>query len=206
MKTTTALFKSTPLARKLGNCLAATATVAMIALATASLSTPAYARPGREHGERGDLEELGRLLHKAQVEELLQLATDFHGALSYNGDPATKSAHLTAMSNLWVTDSIVTLSNTVSGVVSTYNGKDAVMSFIASSGYFLNNWVSLAPEYKTFVTVHGDTGHISTQCVATDLTVSPMVIRGVIQVEADVVRHHDKWLFKAMHNYTPAPL
>ena len=206
MKTSKASFKSTPLAGKLGAYLAATATVAMVALGAASLNTPAYADPGREHGDHGDLDELRGLLQKAQVEELLQLAADFHGALSYNGDPATKSAHLTAMSNLWVQASSLSFRNTTTTVVSTYNGKDAVMSFFATGGYFLNNWVSLAPEYKTQVTVHGNTAHISTQCVAIDLTASPMVVKSAIQVEADAVRKGDKWLFTAMHNSSPAPL
>jgi hypothetical protein len=206
MKTSKALFKSTPLARKLGACLAAAATVAVVALGAASLTAPAYAHSGRDHGGRGDLDELRGLVNKAQVEELLQLAADFHGALGYNGDPATKSAHLTAMSNLWVEASSLTFSNTVTHAVSTYNGKDQVMTFFATGGYFVNNWVSLAPEYKTQVTVHGNRGHISTQCVAIDLNASPMVVKGVIQVEADAVRQGDKWLFTAMHNSSPAPL
>ena len=149
MKTSKALFRSTPLARKLGACLATTATVAMVALGAASLNAPAYGHPGREDGGREDLDELRGLLQNAQVEELLQLAADFHGALSYNGDPATKSAHLTAMSNLWVKASSLTFSNTTTTAVSTYTGKDAVMFFFATGGYFINNWVSLAPEYKT---------------------------------------------------------
>ena len=82
------------------------------------------------------------------------------------------------------------------------------MYFFATGGYFINNnnWVSLAPEYKTQVTIHGDTAHISTQCVAVDLNASPMVVKSVIQVEADAVRQADKWLFIAMHNSSPAPL
>ena len=206
MKTSKASFRSTPLARRIGAGLAGTATLALVALGAASLNPPAYAHSGREHGGGGDLEELKGLVQKAQVEELLQLAADFHGALSYNGDPATKSAHLTAMSNLWVQASSLTLSNTVTTAVSTYTGKDAVMVFFATGGYFINNWVSLAPEYKTQVTIHGDTAHISTQCVAIDLNASPMVVKSVIQVEADVVRQGDQWLFIAMHNSTPAPL
>jgi hypothetical protein len=194
------------MARRLGACVATTATVAMVALGVAGLSAPAYGHPGREQGDHGDLEELSGVFQKAQVEELLQLAADFHGALSYNGDPATKSAHLTAMSNLWVKASSLTFSNTTTSAVATYTGKDAVMSFFATGGYFINNWVSLAPEYKTEVTVHGDTAHISTQCVAIDLNTSPMVVKSVIQVEADAVRQGDKWLFTAMHNSSPAPL
>jgi hypothetical protein len=110
------------------------------------------------------------------------------------------------MSNLWVEGSLLTFSNTVTTATSSFSGKDAVMSFIANGGFFKNNWVSLAPEYKTLVTVYGDTAHVSTQCVGIDLTASPMVVKSVIQVEADVVRQGDKWLFVVMHNSSPAPL
>ena len=190
MKTSKALLTSTPLARKLGACLAATATVALVALGAAGLNVPAYARPAPDHG---NLEELRALLQKAQMEELLQLASDFHGAISYGGN-------ITALMSLWADKSSITFNGTP------YVGKDAVRAFFLSTGYFKNNWVSLAPEYKTVVTVHGGTGHISTQCVAIDLTVSPMVVKGVTQLEGDVVRQGDKWLFKAVIGTSPAPL
>ena len=193
MKTSKALLTSTPLARKLGACLAAIATVALVGLGAASLNVPAYARPGHEHGDRGDLEELRAVLQKAQMEELLQLASDFHGAISYGGN-------ITALMSLWADKSSITFNGTP------YVGKDAVQAFFLSTGYFKNNWVSLAPEYKTVVTVHGNTGHISTQCVAIDLTVSPMVVKGITQLEGDVVRQGDKWLFKAVIGTSPAPL
>lgn len=199
MKTLKTPLSSSSHTKKLGPSLVAAATLALLALGAASLQAPAYA-------EDEDLEGLRSLFHKAQVAEVLDLASHFHGALSYNGDPATKSAHLTVMSNLWVEGSSLTFSNTLTGAISSYSGKDAVMSFIANGGYFKNNWVSLAPEYKTEVTVHGDTAHLSTQCVGIDLTASPMVVKSVIQVEADVVRQGDKWLFISMNNSSPAPL
>jgi hypothetical protein len=172
----------------------------------ASLQAPVYAdwRPSDEEG--ADLAELTSLVQNAQVAEILQLAADFHGALSHNGDPATRSAHLTVMSNLWVDASVLTFSNSVTTATSSFSGKNAVMAFIANGGFFKNNWVSLAPEYNTHVTLYGDTAHLSTQCVGIDLTASPMVVKSVIQVEATVVRQGDKWLFIVMDNSSPAPL
>jgi hypothetical protein len=127
------------------------------------------------------------------VAELDQLLADFHGDLSYGGN-------MTEMMSLWAADSSLTLNGTA------YNGKAAVQSFFASSGYFHNNWVSLAPEYKTQITVHGDRAEATTQCVAVDLTVTPNVVKAVIQVNATAERHAGKWIFTSMNNTSPAPL
>ena len=133
------------------------------------------------------------LVQKAEVAELDQLAADFHGALSYGGN-------ITAMMSLWADNSSLTLNGTA------HAGKAAVQAFFQSSGYFLNNWVSLAPEYKTVITVRGDRAEISTQCVAIDLNASPMVVKSVIQVKATCAKIRGKWLFTSMNNTTPAPL
>ena len=206
MRLSNTLIGSHSLARALKACPARAAALTLLAVGIAGLPASALAGGHHEHGEGRDLEELRSLVHKAQVAELLDLAADFHGALSYNGDPAIKGAHLTVMSNLWATCGTLTFSNTVTSAVSSFTGKDAVIGFFATGGYFLNNWVSLAPEYKTRVSVQGDTAHISTQCVGIDLTASPMVVKNVIQVEADAVRVEDTWRFVAMHNSSPAPL
>jgi hypothetical protein len=132
---------------------------------------------------------------EAQVAELDQLLADFHGALSYGGN-------LTAMTSLWADNSSLTLNGTAN------NGKAAVLSFFTNSGYFHNNWVSLAPEYKTQITVHGDIAEFTTQCVAIDLTVTPNVVKSVIQVTGIAEKKLEgKWIFKFMNNNTsPAPL
>jgi hypothetical protein len=127
------------------------------------------------------------------VAELDQLLADFHGALSYGGN-------LTAMTSLWVENSSLTF-NGAPNV-----GKAAVLSFFTSGGYFHNNWVSLAPEYKTMIKVHGDTADFTTQCVAIDLSVTPNVVKSVIQVTGTAVRVNGKWIFKSMNNTSPAPL
>jgi hypothetical protein len=127
------------------------------------------------------------------VAELDQLLADFHGALSYGGD-------IDAMMALWADGSTITL-NGVSHV-----GKPAVKAFFQGSGYFLNNWVSLAPEFKTQIVVDGDRATASTQCVATDISVTPPVVRSVIQVNATMERHHGRWFYTSMNNTAPAPL
>ncbi len=186
MKQINRLINSTVLTHARGAFLAGLAALAVIALASSTLLTPARAAGGPHHED-----EDGPPL--AQEAEILQLLADFHGALSYHGN-------LSAMSDIWAEDSSITL-NGVSHV-----GKPAVMTFFVTGGYFLNNWVSLAPEYKTQITVHGHTAEATTQCVAIDLSATPMVVKGVIQVNATAVRQHGKWLFTSMNNTTPAPL
>ncbi len=137
---------------------------------------------------------LGTPAHAAdntQVAELDQLAADFHGALSYGGN-------ITAMMSLWADNSSITLNGTP------HIGKAAVQAFFQGNGYFLNNWVSLAPEYKTVITIHGNTAEISTQCVAIDL--NTMVVKSVIQVNATCEKISGQWFFTSMNNTSGAPL
>jgi hypothetical protein len=183
------LFPSAVLAHARGTFLAGLSILAVVALASSALFTPARAAGGSHHDD-----EDGQSL--AQVAEVQQLLTDFHGALSYGGD-------ITAMMSLWADDSSITLN----GVA--HIGKPAVQTFFTSGGYFLHNWVSLAPEYKTQITVHGHTAEATTQCVAVDVDPSSPTfhhVLSVIQVNATAERHEGKWLFTSMNNTSPAPL
>ena len=131
-----------------------------------------------------------------QVERVLQLLANFHGALSYGGN-------LTAMMNLWADDSSLTLNG------STYTGKPAVQSFFANGGPFHHNWVSLAPEYKTQITFQGVTATATTQCVFVDVDPSSPTfhkVLSVIQVNATLVFQNGTWLFQSMNNTSGAPL
>jgi hypothetical protein len=193
MKKLNLSFNSNRPARKLTTCLAVTATAAMLTLAGAVWVNRANAGPF-SGPEKNVLQEVVDLVQNSQVAELDQLAANFHGALSYGGN-------ITAMMSLWADHCSLTFNNGTP-----YVGKAAVQSFFLSGGYFLNNWVSLAPEYKTQITIHGNTAVISTQCVAIDLNASPMVVKSVIQVSATCERIQGKWLFTSMNNTTPAPL
>jgi hypothetical protein len=183
MKKFTVSFTSSPLIRRLGLGLAVTAAVGVLTFAGSGLFAPTSAQAGPSGATHAD----------RQVAELDQLLADFHGALSYGGN-------LTAMMSLWAEDSSLTLN----GVA--HEGKDALAAFFTASGYFHNNWVSLAPEYKTQITVHGDTAEATTQCVAVDLTVTPYVVRAVIQANATAKRIDGTWFFTSMNNTSPAPL
>ncbi len=178
---------------RLSTCLATLAGIGVLALGTAGFITHAHA--GQPDGKQicQDLKEVIEIVQKAEVAELDQLAADFHGALSYGGN-------ITAMMSLWTDNSSITLNGTP------HVGKAAVQAFFQGNGYFLNNWVSLAPEYKTQITIHGDTATITTQCVAVDLSVSPMVVKSVIQVNATCERIKGQWFFTSMNNTAPAPL
>jgi len=195
MKKLNVSFTSNRLMRKFTTYLAATATVAIVGLATTAwLGRANAAQPLPEAGADNavGIWLLG-IYDEAQVAELDQLAADFHGALSYGGN-------ITNMMRLWADASSITLNSTA------HMGKAAVQAFFQGSGYFLNNWVSLAPEYKTVITVHGNRAEITTQCVAIDLNASPMVVKSVIQVNATCEKTGGAWLFTSMNNTTPAPL
>lgn len=176
-------------ALKFKNGLALVGAVALTAFVGSSLVTRAHGS-GRGHDEDEWLEGIE---DQVQVAELDQLLADFHGDLSYGGN-------ITAMMSLWADNSSLTLNGTA------YNGKAAVQSFFTGNGYFHNNWVSLAPEYKTKITVHGDRAEATTQCVAVDITVTPNVVKAVIEANATAERRGGKWFFTSMNNTSPAPL
>jgi hypothetical protein len=183
MKTSNQPTVSKPGTARLKSRLAAIASVAMLALGTLCFVTPTHAGPPTPPAAP----------ENPQMAELDQLAADFHGALSYGGN-------ITAMMSLWADDSSITL-NGVAHV-----GKPAVQAFFLGNGYFLNNWVSLAPEYKTQIAIHGNMAEISTQCVAVDLSASPMVVKSVIQVDATCEKIRGQWFFTSMNNTSGAPL
>jgi hypothetical protein len=175
------IISLTPILRNV-RTLCAAATLAVFALGSTLLLTPLRADSGASVEAEN-----------TQIAAVDQLLADFHGALSYGGN-------INAMMNLWVDDPSITL-NGVAHV-----GKTEVQNFFLTSGYFLHNWVSLAPEYKTTVNLHGNTGEVSTQCVAVDLSTTPPVVRSVIQVNAIVVKHGDHWMLVSMDNTSGAPL
>ncbi|HZR19861.1 MAG TPA: hypothetical protein VFE51_21430 [Verrucomicrobiae bacterium] len=195
MKTLNDSLSSVGLKSKLSGYLAATATVAVLTMAASGAFSRVKADShddSRDSGRR-EAEWLLATHQEAQIAELDQLLADFHGALSYGGN-------ITAMMALWAPNSSLTFNGTVN------SGNTAIQSFFTGGGYFHNNWASLAPEFKTQVTLHGDMAELSTQCVAVDLGVTPNVVRAVIQVNATAVKQGGKWLFTSMNNTSPAPL
>jgi hypothetical protein len=182
MKQLNRLFQSTVLTHARGAFLAGLTALAVIALASSALLSPARAAWGPQNEDAGQ--------QLAKEAEVLQLLAGYHGALANGGD-------LALMASLWAKNSTLTLNNGTP-----YVGKEAVLGFFANGPYFSHNWVSLAPEWKTTVTVHGDTAEATTECVATDVSVTPNVIKGVIQVNMTAVRHEGKWLFISMDNFS----
>ena len=181
--------------KKMSTYLAATATVAAVGLAASTWVDRANAGQHQEQSGFGndDCNWLFGIYDEAQVGEIDQLLADFHGAVSYGGN-------ITAEMSLWADDSSLTLNGNANV------GKAAIQAFFLGTGYFHNNWVSLAPEYKTQIAVTGDKATFTTQCVAIDLTVTPNVVKSVIQVTGTAEKVDGKWIFKSMNNTTPAPL
>ena len=48
----------------------------------------------------------------------------------------------------------------------------------------------------------GQYGEATTECIATDMSVTPHVIKGVIQVNAICEKRGGQWLFIEMDNFT----
>ena len=179
MKQLNRLFRSAALTHGRGAFLAGVALLAVVALSSSAPHTRAQAVPTPLSA--------GPAVLQAGVLELL---SGYHGALAYGGD-------IDAMASLWADDSSLTLNNGTP-----YVGKDAVLGFFANGPYFSHDWVSLAPEWKTTITVQGNMAQATTECVATDVSVSPNVVRGVIQVNATCQMIGGKWFFIKMTNFT----
>jgi len=183
MKQLTRLFHSAPLIHKRGVFLATAAVLAAIALSNAALHTRAQGVPSTQTPDAN-----GQPL--SQQAQVLQLLSAYHGALANGGD-------INAMASLWADSSSLTLNNGAP-----YVGKAAVLGFFANGPYFSHNWVSLAPEWKTTVSVKGDMATATTECIATDLSVTPNVVRGVIQVNVTCQRIGGQWFFILMNNFS----
>jgi len=179
MKQLNRLFHSVSLTQARGAILAGVAVLAVVVLSSLALHSRAQTV--------ADSQSADPLVLQAEVAELL---SGYHGALAYGGN-------LDAMASLWADNSSLTLNNG-----NPYVGKAAVLGFFANSPYFSHNWVSLAPEWKTTVTVQGNIAQATTECIATDVSVTPNVVRGVIQVNATCQRIGGKWFFIQMKNFS----
>ena len=109
-----------------------------------------------------------------QVAELYQLQAAFHQAASGAGvSVEIKAEHLSQMLSLFTDDAILVVGTT------TYVGKGApgtatcdpgaltVCDFFANhAGSFVlgRNWVSLAPSFKTYFDIHGNTAEVYFEC------------------------------------------
>ena len=166
-----------------GVFLAGVAVLAVIALSTSAPRTRAQVVPIPLSADPAPL-----------VVGVLDLVSRYHGALANGGD-------IDAMASLWADDSSLTLNNGTP-----YVGKAAVLGFFANGPYFSHNWVSLAPEWKTTVTVKGNTAQATTECIATDVSTAPNAVRGVIQVNATCQMINGKWYFIQMNNFSQSEI
>jgi hypothetical protein len=170
MKAISKIFGSGPLGRTVGTYLAATATVAVVAVVGSHLLGRASAAggPGGENN--------------TQVAELYELQAAFHGAASYGGD-------LEAMMQLWADDG----SLTVGAVV--YSGKDGIRDFFANtSGAFKHHWVSLAPAFKTQFDIHGNMADIYFECHYADPSVIPYVLKSDVSATGTAKKVNGRWV------------
>jgi hypothetical protein len=176
MNTLKQLFTSSPRAVTTGTSLCV---IALIALATSGIFGRASAAPHRE--DRDD-DILAALYHNAQVAELYELQAAFHAAASHGGD-------IEAMMPLWADDGSLTVGTTV------YRGKVALRNFFANiSGAFKNNWVSLAPAFKTQIDVHGNKADIYFECHYADPSTTPYILKSDISATGTAKKVGGKWV------------
>ena len=112
---------------------------AATAIGTAMLAAPSLARADVSHGSE-------------QIGEIYELQAAFHRAKT--------TQDLELMMSLWSQDA--TFVNRSTGV--TYSGADAIRSFWASSGSFVNHRFSLVPSFKTTIDVQGDEAFLYFEC------------------------------------------
>jgi hypothetical protein len=179
MKQLNRLLHSVAVTHARGAFLAGVAVLAVVVLSSSAQHSRAQAVADPQGGDP--------LSQQAQV---LALLSAYHGALAYGGN-------VDAMASLWADNSSLTLNNGTP-----YVGKAAVLAFFANGPYFSHNWVSLAPEWKTTITVQGNMAQATTECIATDVSATPNAVRGVIQVNAICQRIGGQWFFIQMNNFS----
>jgi hypothetical protein len=126
----------------------------------------------------------------AQVARLHELHAAFHGAVSYNGDPADRADHLAFMEKLWAQNATLTVGG------ATYKGRDAILGWFNNvAGPFQNNhhWASLSPAYKTVTEPHGNTADIYFECILVDPATDKVVGKTAFGGTAKKVG--GEWLF-----------
>jgi hypothetical protein len=184
-------FTSGSVLRRLSLYLAATITVALLAVCSSGLLGRANAGSRRT---AEDVAALDAIHYQTQIAELDHLVAQFHHAGSYGGD-------LEGMMALWADDSSLTFNGTA------FNGIDGVRDFFTNvAAPFKHYWVSLAPEFKTQFDIEGDTGSMYLECHFADPSATPYVIKADIKVVGTVTKVNGVWLFEHLDFTTGATL
>jgi hypothetical protein len=151
--------------------LAVTVVIAVTALTASALLGSARAAGGL------------KAKNSAQLAELYELQAAFHAAASHGGD-------IDSMMQLWADDSSITVGRLL------YSGKEGVRDFFANhSGAFKNDWVSLAPAFKTEFDIHGNTADLYFECHYADPSVTPYVLRSDISATGTAKKVKGLWVF-----------
>ncbi|MGE0598587.1 MAG: hypothetical protein AB7J35_02010 [Dehalococcoidia bacterium] len=144
-----------------------------------------------------------------QTGEIYAIQGAFHGALTA-GNPDDVDQRIENMLALWTEDGMLTLGpNTFSGkgvpgTASCAPGSGTLCDFFTNiNPAFQNEWVSLAPSYRTKIDVHGKEASLQFECHFFDLSWTPTLR---IAADATVVRSHGQWkLSSVLGNPIPAP-
>lgn len=167
---------------RLASYLAATATVAIVAVTAPGLIGRAGAASEPDDEDN------------TQVAELYGLQAAFHQAASYGGD-------INALMQLFTDESTLTLG----GV--TYTGKAQIQNAALTKwGPFLHHWVSLSPLFKTQFDIEGHTATFYFECHYADPSVTPYVLRVDGAATGKAKRVGGRWIFWDLHLGAAPPL
>ncbi len=109
-----------------------------------------------------------------QIAELLQLQAAYHGVVSGAGvSPEAKAQHLADVLELWTNDGMLAVGGNiyaakgVPGTPSCEPGSFTLCDFYANQAppFVLGrDWLSVAPTFKTTISVHGNTADLYFEC------------------------------------------
>ena len=166
--------------------------VALAAIAAALLVVAATGLASGKHGKRD------RSQANAQVAELHQLQAAFHAAATLQS-PNDVQQRVVDMLSLWTEDGSLTLgSNSFHGkgepgTASCAPGSGTLCDFFTNvAPPFQNDWISLAPAFKTGITVHGKNATLYYECHYFAAGTWEPKIR--LTVEATATKQRGRWL------------
>jgi hypothetical protein len=183
--------------------------VALAAVAAALLVVAATGLANGKHGKRNPSQA------NAQVAELYQLQAAFHRAATLQS-PNDVPQRVVEMLALWTEDGSLTLGTSTfqgkgqPGTASCAPGSGTLCDFFTNvAPPFHNDWISLAPAFKTGITVHGKKATLYYECHYFAAGTWEPKVR--FTVEATAKKQHGRWLLASSNvttqdiSYIPYP-
>jgi hypothetical protein len=133
-----------------------------------------------------------------QTAEIHLLLTAVHQLTSYNGDAATREAHLATWTQLWAEDSTLSVNGGAP-----IEGRDAVIEFFANGALFNNNLVGLTPSFRKEIAIHGNTAEVYIECIFFN---EQLQLAAARSLSGTIRKVNGEWRFWRMNNDPAQPL